>query len=192
MLIDEGQDFPDGFYELCFFLAKGTRDKKKIVWAYDELQDIFDVKVRTPEKQFGKDTDGHPRISLQRALPENAETNDFVLPKCYRNQTNVLVLAHAIGFGLYGQPVQMLQDRNHWEDVGYEVVSSEMNVGKPIVIRRQDKNSPTRLRTPEQTPLVEVRSFANIDQEVASCADTFAAFIAGGLQPKESINGDSD
>jgi superfamily I DNA and RNA helicase len=124
ILIDEGEDFPDGFYELCFHLANGDRDEKQIVWAYDELQDVFDVKVRTPEELFGDDLDGQPRISLQRALPESAETNDFVLPKCYRNQRDVL-LAHAIGFGLYGQPVQILQDRNHWEDVGYEVVSGD-------------------------------------------------------------------
>jgi superfamily I DNA and RNA helicase len=64
ILIDEGQDFPGGFYELCFHLAKGPRDSKQIVWAYDELQNVFDVKVRTPTELFGTDTDGEPRISL--------------------------------------------------------------------------------------------------------------------------------
>ena len=64
MLIDEGQDFPSGFYELCFYMAKGYRDHKQIVWAYDELQNVFDVKVRTPEDLFGNDEDGEPRISL--------------------------------------------------------------------------------------------------------------------------------
>jgi superfamily I DNA and RNA helicase len=48
VLIDEGQDFPDTFYKLCFNLAKGERDKKSIVWAYDELQDILNVKIRQP------------------------------------------------------------------------------------------------------------------------------------------------
>jgi superfamily I DNA and RNA helicase len=126
VLIDEGQDFPGGFYELCFSLAKGTRDEKQIVWAYDELQNLFNVKVRTPEELFGTDTDGEPRISLARSLPPIAETNDHVLPKCYRNQRDVLVLAHAAGFGIYGQPVQMLQDRAHWEDVGYDVASKDL------------------------------------------------------------------
>ena len=110
ILIDEGQDFPAAFYELCFHLAKGGRDNKQIVWAYDELQNIFDVAVRSPEKLFGTDQDGQPNISLERALPDYAKTNDFVLQKCYRNQRDVLVLAHAIGFGVYGQPVQMLQN----------------------------------------------------------------------------------
>ena len=48
-LIDEGQDFPGGFYELCFALTKGERDEKSIVWAYDELQNILDVTIRSPE-----------------------------------------------------------------------------------------------------------------------------------------------
>ncbi len=92
VLIDEGQDFPEGFYHLCFFLTKGHRDRKQIIWAYDELQDIFNVRVRSPEELFGSDTDGAPRISLQRSVPDSAQTNDFVLPKCYRNQRNILDL----------------------------------------------------------------------------------------------------
>jgi superfamily I DNA and RNA helicase len=184
-LIDEGQDFPGGFYELCFALTKGERDQKQIVWAYDELQNIFDVKVRTPIELFGADEDGEPRISLDRSLPPHAETNDFVLPKCYRNQRDVLVLAHAIGFGIYGQPVQMLQDRAHWEDVGYEVHAPDMNPGTTVTISRPDKNSPTHLDSPRGTKLVEVKGFDDYRDEVAYCADEFLRFIDAGLQPED-------
>ncbi|MGL3211013.1 DEAD/DEAH box helicase [Bradyrhizobium sp. BR 1433] len=185
ILIDEGQDFPSSFYEMCFHLAKGDRDQKQIVWAYDELQNIFDVKVRTPTELFGTDDDGQPRIDLQRSLPLNAETNDFVLPKCYRNQRDVLVLAHAIGFGIYGQPVQMLQNRRHWEDVGYEVEAGNMMPGENTVIRRPDQNSPTKLDTPNQVSLVEVRLFDNMLAEVRYCAEQFSKFIEEGLQPED-------
>ena len=185
ILIDEGQDFPGGFYELCFHLAKGPRDSKQIVWAYDELQNIFDVKVRTPTELFGDDSDGEPRISLPRSLPRHAETNDFVLPKCYRNQRDVLVLAHATGFGIYGQPVQMLQGRAHWEDVGYEVEVGGMRPGERTVIRRPDRNSPTQLRSPDGIPLVEVKEFRTARDEVNYCADEFRRFIDGGLQPED-------
>jgi superfamily I DNA and RNA helicase len=185
ILIDEGQDFPPSFYELCFYLAKGDRDHKQLVWAYDELQDVFDVRVRTPEELYGVDMDGEPRISLQRALPENADTNDYVLPKCYRNQRDVLVLAHAIGFGLYGDPVQMLQDRNHWEDVGYEVTKGDMRVGSPMIIRRPDKNSPTHLGVSPETPLIEVQSLETLSEEVEYCATQFEQFLHGGLLPED-------
>lgn len=185
VLIDEGQDFRTNFYQLCAAITKGERDEKQIVWAYDELQDIFNVRVRTSEELFGKDTDDKPRISLARALPPGVETNDFVLPKCYRNQRDTLVLAHAIGFGVYGTPVQMLQGRAHWEDVGYEVDTPDMQPGKAVVIRRPDRNSPTRLATTDAVPLIEVKQCDAVPDEVEYCAAQFKMFIDGGLQPED-------
>jgi superfamily I DNA and RNA helicase len=122
VLIDEGQDFPESFYLLCYFLAKGARDQKSIVWAYDELQDILNVKIREPQELFGIDSDGQPRVLLDRSsanLPPGA-TNDAILSKCYRNQRDVLVTAHAMGFGIYGTIVQLLESVEHWQDVGYD------------------------------------------------------------------------
>jgi len=92
VLIDEGQDLPGSFYQLCFALAKGDRDEKSIVWAYDELQNILNVRMRSPEQLFGEDANGEPNVSLERTahlLPPGA-TNDTVLSKCYRNQRDVL------------------------------------------------------------------------------------------------------
>lgn len=40
VIIDEGQDFPPSFYQLCFLLAKGDDIDRNIVWAFDELQTI--------------------------------------------------------------------------------------------------------------------------------------------------------
>ncbi len=187
VLIDEGQDFPEGFYQLCYFLTKGHRDRKQIVWAYDELQDIFDVHVRTSEELFGKDKDGEPRISLKRSRPDEATTNDFVLSKCYRNQREVLVLAHATGFGLYGQPVQMLQNREHWEDVGYEIGDGPLRTGREISIHRPSRNSPTSLEQTKQRPLIKVESFATFDDEVENCAQEFKKFIEEGLEPHDLL-----
>ncbi|GBQ87736.1 DEAD/DEAH box helicase [Gluconobacter albidus] len=185
-LIDEGQDFPPSFYQLCFYLTKGERDAKQIIWAYDELQDVFDVRVRTPEELFGTDTDGKPRISLSRSCPQEMETNDFVLPKCYRNQRNTLVLAHAVGFGLYGTPVQMLQNQKHWEDVGYELLRGNLNQGSSVVITRPQKNSPTTLDTPDDTPLIEVKGFNEVGHEVEYCVTEIQKFISeGGLLPED-------
>ena len=173
ILIDEGQDFPDGFYQLCFFLAKGDRDQKQIVWAYDELQNVFDIRVRAAEELYGVDGDGEPRISLTRSLPANAQTNDFVLPKCYRNQLDVLVLAHAIGFGLYGEMVQMLQNKRHWVDVGYEIIEGDLTPDSCTVIRRPDNNSPSKLNTPDGIPLIEVRDGDNAVDEIQYCVEQF-------------------
>lgn len=185
ILIDEGQDFPAAFYELCFHLAKGGRDNKQIVWAYDELQNIFNVAVRSPETLFGTSEDGEPNISLERALPAYAETNDFVLQKCYRNQRDVLVLAHAIGFGLYREPVQMLQNREHWEDVGYDVLEGDFETGTQVRIERPARNSPTGLTNIDGVPLIGFNGHANMDDEVAACAEEISIFLSGGLEPHD-------
>jgi superfamily I DNA and RNA helicase len=185
ILIDEGQDFPDGFYQLCFALAKGSRDRKQIVWAYDELQNVFNVAVRTPEDLFGIDVDGQPRISLARALPPHADTNDFVLSKCYRNQRQILVLAHATGFGVYGEPVQMLQDKAHWEDVGYQVRSPSMVTGADVEIHRPKANNPTSLHSPAGFSLIDIRACQSMSQEAEFVANEFSRFIESGLQPED-------
>ncbi|TIL42327.1 ATP-binding domain-containing protein [Mesorhizobium sp.] len=190
ILIDEGQDFPSGFYELCFGLAKGDRDKKSIVWAYDELQNILDIKIRTPDQLFGVDSDGQPRISLPRAgsaLPFDAD-NDTILRKCYRNQREVLVTAHAVGFGIYKNIVQMLESREHWEDVGYDVVTpGPLVVGKKVVISRPAANSPLSLSTDRVPPTIDCHVALTFEHEGRWIAEQVSGFINGGLQPEDIL-----
>lgn len=187
VLIDEGQDFPDSFYQLCFFITKGARDEKNIIWAYDELQNVFDVKVRAPDVLFGNDTDGEPRISLTRSLPEGADTNDHVLQKSYRNQRDVLVMAHAIGFGVYGETVQMLENRSHWEDVGYDVVSGTFQVGSEVVVKRPRRNSPARLNTPDDVPIIQPSVFEDAKEEANACAQGIREMMSRGLRAHDFL-----
>ena len=190
ILIDEGQDFPSGFYELCFALAKGTRDTKNIAWAYDELQNILNVTIRSPEQLFGTDKDGQPRISLERSAAHvpPGTTNDTVLSKCYRNQREVLVTAHALGFGIYRQIVQLLESRDHWQDVGYEVVSDgELKVGNPVKILRPKENSPLSLDQNHSPKIIEYYVAKSLPEEVAWVVRHVREFIAGGLQPEDIL-----
>lgn len=189
VLIDEGQDFPGSFYRLCLHLAKGDRDKKSIVWAYDELQDIMNVKIRQPDELFGRDDDGIPHIDLDRSsvhLPPGA-TNDAVLSKCYRNQRDILVSAHAMGFGVYGTIVQMLESAEHWEDVGYEVLSGPLRTGHPVHIIRPARNSPIRVPEVEGFPLVQWESASDFSGEVKWVATNIKKFITAGLAPEEIL-----
>ncbi|MER9831811.1 ATP-binding domain-containing protein [Mesorhizobium sp. M0134] len=190
ILIDEGQDFPSGFYELCFGLAAGERDKKNIVWAYDELQNILDIQIRTPDQLFGLDRDGQPRISLPRAganLPVDTD-NDTILRKCYRNQREVLVTAHALGFGIYNNIVQMLESREHWEDVGYDVLTpGPLVVGQPVLISRPPTNSPLNLSTDRVPPTIECHIAPNFEAEGRWIAEQVTSFIEGGLQPEDLL-----
>lgn len=189
VLIDEGQDFPAAFYELCYKLTKGGRDNKNIVWAYDDLQNILNVKMRSPEELFGIDDDGEARISLERAaagLSFNF-TNDTVLSKCYRNQREVLVTAHALGFGIYSNIVQLLESVDHWKDVGYEVTSENYSTGSNIEIIRPTANSPVSLQGDGLPPLIESYLAGSFDDEVEWVADSIQSFLSQGLNPEDII-----
>lgn len=189
ILIDEGQDFPQGFYELCFELAYGEADFKNIVWAYDELQNILDVTMRSPEELFGESAKGVPKISLERAernLPLGA-TNDTVLSKCYRNQREVLLVAHALGFGIYSDIVQLLESPDHWRDVGYEVNVSDFEVGDQVEILRPVENSPLSLSGEKLPPIIEYFCANGVDAEVTWIIDQIELFLAEGLQPEDIL-----
>lgn len=189
VMIDEGQDFPGAFYELIYQLAKGDRDKKSIVWAYDELQNILNVRMRTPEELFGYDSDGAPRISLSRAgrdLPPGA-TNDTVLNKCYRNQREVLVVAHALGFGIYSDIVQILEDQEHWRDVGYEVVSGDLSVGSQTEILRPEENNPISIGQDDTLPLINASVATSFSDEVSLITEGILEFLESGLNPEDIV-----
>lgn len=90
ILIDESQDFPDAFIELC---SKVTRDTVYV--AGDIFQSIFDERIA-------------PTIEP-----------DYLLSKCYRTDPRTLMFAHAIGMGLFeAEKLRWLEDRE-WQACGY-------------------------------------------------------------------------
>jgi superfamily I DNA and RNA helicase len=189
ILIDEGQDFPTGFYKLCFELAKGERDDKNIVWAYDELQNILNVRMPSSDELFGRDTDLQPKISLERAgrkLPTGA-TNDTVLSKCYRNQREVLVMAHALGFGIYSDIVQLLESPDHWRDVGYELEPESFEVGSRVDILRPAENSPISITTAGTPDLIDHFEASNFEEEIEWIVQGIVGFLAEGLSAEDII-----
>jgi len=187
ILIDEGQDFPAAFYELSFRIAKGNRDKKNIVWAYDDLQNIMKVKMRSAAELFGIDQDGEPRISLERAaigLPFKF-SNDTVLSKCYRNQREVLVTAHALGFGIYSNIVQLLESADHWKDVGYEVISPNYHASANVEVVRPAENSPVTLSGEKLPQLIEQYNAQSMDDETNWVIASISDFLKQGLNPED-------
>ncbi|WZL88279.1 ATP-binding domain-containing protein [Salinimicrobium sp. 3283s] len=93
ILIDERQDFPKVFFDVC---EKVTR--KKVFVAGDIFQDIFDN------------------------VKEDDEHNvDVVLNRCYRTDPRTLMFAHAIGMGLFEKKkINWFKD-DEWKIIGYEI-----------------------------------------------------------------------
>lgn len=189
-LIDEGQDFPASFYRLAYAVTKGTKDRKSIIWAYDELQNILNIKLRSPEELFGMGEDGTPLVSLERAvidLPRGAE-NDVVLSKCYRNQREVLMVAHCLGFGIYSNIVQLLESAEHWEDVGYRVEQGDISqVGSHIVIERPSENSPLSIGDVPGFPVIACEVANDLEHECRWAVQQIRQFITAGLRPQDIL-----
>lgn len=198
ILIDEAQDLPNEFFQICYELARGrSGHEKNIVWAYDELQSIFNIYQRTAEELFGDDADGNPRVDMTkfRQRLNYGQTNDLVLHRCYRNPLEVLVTAHALGFGLYAEsPVQMLENAEHWEDVGYEVEEGELDddgqlvIGSKVRIVRVRENSPLSIYNfQDKNDIVQCFSAASLREECDWVSGSIMAALSEGLKPHDVL-----
>lgn len=97
ILVDERQDFPDIFFELCEKITK-----EKIYVAGDIFQDIFETNIE------------------QKVIDV-----DFILNRCYRTDPRTLMFAHAIGMGLFeNKKLNWLTDKE-WEASGYIIKRKE-------------------------------------------------------------------
>jgi len=142
ILVDEAQDFTPSFLRLCYSML---REPKRLVYAYDELQNLSGASLPPPEEIFGADEHGRPHVTLGNDL-----RRDVILQKCYRNSRPVLVTAHSLGFGIYRTPtkntetglVQMFDQPALWEEIGYRVREGELRKGSHVVLERTDETSP--------------------------------------------------
>ncbi len=160
ILIDEAQDMPISFFKLCY---EATKKPKRIIFAYDELQNLNDSTMPSTSEMFGVDIDGNPLINLINH--ENEPRRDIVLPICYRNTPWTLSLAHALGFGIYREQglVQLFNEFEVWNDIGYKKLNGELAYGKSVELARKEDSYPsyfTELLTPECA--ITVKSFDNV------------------------------
>lgn len=141
ILIDEAQDFDKNFLSLCLnVLGKD----KRLVYAYDELQQLNEETMPTPKEIFGKEIQ-----------------NDTPLTVCYRNQSPVIVTAHAIGMGMYREgydlPLQMPGSPNVWDAIGYRS-STPIVDGEEVTLYRTSETSPDLLKV-DKNELIEFLAY---------------------------------
>ncbi|ARD23252.1 DEAD/DEAH box helicase [Shewanella japonica] len=111
VFIDESQDFGVHFVELCELVTQ-----KKVFVAGDVFQNIF------------------------RTIDESVSHSDLVLKKCYRTDPKNLMFSHALGMGLYENPVlRWLQD-NEWGACGYkyQILNNRAIVSRDPLRRFED------------------------------------------------------
>lgn len=169
VLIDEAQDLPVPFFRL---IHRMTHEPKRIVWAYDELQQLTDTVLPTLEEQFGTTAGGRSLVTLNN--PPNAAHQDVVLPICYRNTPWALTLAHGLGLGTARDEglVQSFDDPSLWTKVGYHVVQGQLSKGSHVVLERAPSSYPqyfSALLSHESS--VECRAFDDSQQQAIWVAD---------------------
>jgi len=138
LLIDEAQDLPREFLRLAYLCT----DNHRIIWAYDDLQNLGDYQMRSLRETFGETAQGHPLVELRNEPKQPRQ--DIILPKCYRNTPWALVTAHALGSGIYRDPkmVQHPDDPVLWGEIGYEVVDGVLGLGQHVVLQRNVESAP--------------------------------------------------
>lgn len=92
ILIDERQDFPNVFFELCDKIAKN-----KVYIAGDIFQDIYENTNNTELEV------------------------DIVLNRCYRTDPRTLMFAHGVGIGLFENKKLNWFTDTYWNAIGYNV-----------------------------------------------------------------------
>ena len=167
ILIDEAQDLSPAFLQLCY---KFLKEPKRLVYAYDELQNLSEESMPSPEDVFGRKNDGSPVVSFDNT-DSDGPRQDIILEKCYRNSRPVLVTAHALGFGIYREPprhgdtglIQMFDNSQLWTEVGYKVKGGRLNDGQPVTLERTSDTSPKFLEN--HSPIDDLVQFFSFDDE---------------------------
>ncbi len=186
ILVDEAQDFSPLFLRLCHMFLK---DPKRLVYAYDELQNLTEESLPSPDEIFTA------QAEARNQTPTNATLNggprrDIILDKCYRNSRPVLVTAHALGFGIYRKSpandgtglIQMFDNPYLWTDVGYQSDGGMLGDGLPAVLRRTSSTSPPFLENHSTIEdLIQFRHFHDEDEQ----AHWLAAAIRNNLEHDE-------
>lgn len=169
VLIDEAQDLPVEFFKLVY---RFTKEPKRIVWAFDELQNLSDAAMPATDELFGTTPSGDSLVSLEETSGE--ARRDIVLPVCYRNPPWALATAHGIGFGIYreGGLVQHFDDVELWADIGYRVVAGRLVAGRRVELERAPASYPDyfpELLTPDDS--VVIQSFGSEAEQDSWIAD---------------------
>ena len=121
-------------------------------------------------------------MKLNQKTPDIS--NDIILEKCYRNPYEILVIAHALGFGIYNDElIQCFEEKMSWEEMGYKVEKGECIEGEQMIISRPKENSP---RNNSVKDCLRVESFEKFDQEVGFVCNNIENDIKKeGLRPED-------
>jgi len=176
ILVDEGQDLisedylkyngAQAFYYLAYKVLRPINQSKpklkRLIWAYDELQNLNSMKIPSNKEIFGNDLE--VLESLAGVYYEGGIKKSEVMKVCYRTPHDILTMAHAVGMGLF-RPEGMIcgyTRQEEWADIGYKVVSGDFkSIGNVIKLERPIENSLNPIKKHYKGDLIEFQTFMN-------------------------------
>src|SRR6185437_11486468 len=136
---------------------------KRLVYAYDELQNLSGHSLPSPEEIVGRDDQDRPRVRFVENSSGEPQ-QDIILERCYRNSRPILATAHALGFGIYRRPggfVEFFDQHQLWLDVGYRVHSGKLSDNHLVSLERAPESSPRFLEA--HSPIDDLLSFKSFE-----------------------------
>ena len=151
IIIDDAQEFPSSFFKFAYAAVKFP---KRIIWASDEFQSLMGYAPLTPEDLFGCDKNGRPKVVLKDKIDQPPQ--DIVLGNCYRSTSQALTVALGLACGIHRKSevenenaiVQMYDEPEFWEDIGYKLVDGELKHGESVSLKRDSTRNIMRAVKP--------------------------------------------
>jgi len=146
ILIDEAQDMEPAFYQMCY---RALQPPKRLIWAYDEAQNLTSLSAPSPKNVFGVDDNGEPNVDLSGTYPGGIQKSQ-IMRKSYPNAPFGADARPRVRNGVTSArgAVQAITTQDGWEDIGYDVLDGDFRrTGEPVSIHRPDEHI-LRIRSP--------------------------------------------
>ncbi|MDL0126420.1 NERD domain-containing protein [Halobacterium salinarum] len=187
VLIDEAQDFGPAFFNLC---REALHEPERLIWAYDEAQNLSSLTAPSPINIFGTDADGEPKLDLSGQYKRGIRKS-HIMRRAYRAPRAILMLAHAFGMGLKRDdgPVQLITRQEGWRNIGYEIEADFRRYGSEATLTREKEQSPHPLQDIDDAePFVKCRGFPSKQEEAEWVAEHIKTDIQEeGLDPEQIL-----
>ncbi|MEM8717726.1 MAG: pentapeptide repeat-containing protein [Cyanobacteria bacterium P01_G01_bin.39] len=179
VLIDEGQDLiannwhyrdKQPFYWLAYQALRPVNpistEQRRLIWAYDELQSLSNMRIPEPVELFGEDL-GHLVTGTYSQQVNKTE----IISRCYRTPKQIITIAQAIATGLY-RPQGMLTGSvyaEEWQALGFKT-DGTWQPGNKVTLSRDQLNSPNLMGELWSGDLINFECYTSRQQELTNLA----------------------
>lgn len=197
ILIDEAQDliskkwkFEDKqpFYWLAYQALHSANpihpDSKRLIWAYDEIQNQETINLLSASELFGQKYGN----LVTGKYADNINKTE-ILSCCYRTPHQVINVAFAMGMGFLRNRGMLtgIRQKMEWETLGYEVIG-DFNLEDKITIKRPSQNSVNPLDKLEQKELIKFNKYYSRQEELTALSQHILYNLRhDGLRPSRQI-----